>query len=202
MKQLERAFGIARADLASVGLLDDGRYLDRIECVRSPWPSGAWWECGWVYDGGVGPFRALVGFEPGVIYIPWNSRTTAYSPGATLTDVIRHEFAHAWYWLDSKHVDGPWFRDAFGARYQDAPSVAPESYDQSAFVSKYAMTNAKEDFAETFMTYLRFRRSLGRFRRRGGVYDKLLAVHDAVTRAADLRVARVRGLRVTRSAVQ
>lgn len=193
MTKLDHAFGAARNDLADVGLISDGRYLDRIDCVLSPWPSGWWRECGWVYDGGVTPMHAFVGFKPGVIYIPINAAVTAYSPGGTLTDVIRHEFGHAWYWLDAKHVDGPWFRQTFGARYQDTAPVAPETYSLSDYVSAYATTNAKEDFAETFMTYLRFRRSLGRFRNRVGLYAKLLAVADAVRRAASERAPRIRG---------
>ncbi len=193
MTNLDRAFAAARSDLVDVGLLADGLYLDRIECVLSPLPSGWWRECGWVYDGGVDGIRGFIGFEPRVIYIPMNAAVVAYSPGGTLTDVIRHEFAHAWYWLDAKHVDGPWFRKAFGARYQDTTAVAPETYDSSNFVSEYATTSAKEDFAETFMTYLRFRRSLERFRNRAGLYAKLLAVEDAVQRAASERAARIRG---------
>jgi hypothetical protein len=167
-------------------------YLDRIECVRSPLPAGAFRFTGWVYDGGVTPIHAWVGFEPGVIYIPVNAPVSARTPGYTLTDVIRHEFAHAWYWLDDAHVDGAWFRRTFGARYQDTQRVAGYEHDPDRYVTPYAMTNAKEDFAETFMTYLRCRRSLQRFKHREGVYSKLTAVDDAVRRAAANRLIRGR----------
>lgn len=190
MHQLERAFATARNDLASVGLLADGLYLDHIECVRTPLPAGAFKFTGWVYDGGVTPIHAWVGWEPGVIYIPINAPVRVRTPGQTLTDVIRHEFAHAWYWLDDPYVDGVWFRRAFGARYQDTRQLAGDEHDADQYVSPYAMTNAKEDFAETFMTYLRCRRSLARFKHREGVYGKLIAVDDAVRRAAANRLRR------------
>lgn len=192
MGALTKAFDNARADLTAVGLLYDGLYLDHIECLRSPLPAGARGTCGWVYDGGVTPIQAWVGFEPGVIYIPLNAPVRSRTPGQTLTDVIRHEFAHAWYWLDDAHVDGSWFRRAFGARYHQEERVACDEYDPAQYVSPYAMTRPKEDFAETFMTYLRCRRSLARFQGREGVFSKLMAVDDAVRRAAARRVDRVR----------
>ena len=51
------------------------------------------------------------------------------------------------------------------------------------FVSDYATTLSREDFAETFMTYLKYRNSLERFKSRTGVYRKLLAVERAVKTA-------------------
>ncbi len=33
--------------------------------------------------------------------------------------MIRHEFAHAWAWLDRDFIDGAWFKRAFGRRYDD-----------------------------------------------------------------------------------
>ncbi len=48
------------------------------------------------------------------------------------------------------------------------------------FVSDYAATSACEDFAETFMTYLRHRNSLHKFKSRRGVHRKLRAVEKAV----------------------
>jgi len=183
------AFNKARSDLADVGLLVDGHYLDRIECALTAWPSGWSNEAGWVYDNGPTWLHEQVGFKPGVIYIPFDAPTQAYSPGATLTDVIRHEFAHAWYWLDRRFVDGPWFREAFGAPYNAAPlHVDP---DRASFVSDYAATLPKEDFAETFMYFLKYRRSLERFRTRRGVFRKLRAVEKVVRLAARTRASRL-----------
>ena len=194
MSRLDAAFATARRDLAEVGLLAPGLYLDVIDCARSPLPSGWFGELGYVFERDPGPFGSLMGFEPGVIYIPVNAPAQAYVPGGTLADTVRHEFAHAWYWLDPEFVDAPWFRETFGARYNAAPWSGrrmPE-FDPDAFVSHYACSQAKEDFAETFMWFLKYRRSLHRFRRRELLFEKLIAVAEAVDYAARTRVRRWR----------
>lgn len=190
---LDAAFQRARRELNEVGLLQDGRYLDRIECVQAYLPS-LWGELGYVYDEGVAGLTRLVGFRPGVIYIPFNAPTKAYVPGGTLLDTIRHEYAHAWAWLDPRFIRGAWFRETFGATYHATWREIPE-FDPAQFISAYACVAPKEDFAETFMTFLRYRRSLERFRHRRGLHDKLLAVRRAVAIAAKERVWSVRGPR-------
>jgi hypothetical protein len=194
MARLDAAFAKARNDLAEVGLLSPGQYLDVIDCARSPLPTGWFGELGYVFEGDPGPFREWLGFRPGVIYIPMNAPMKLHVPGGTLADTIRHEFAHAWYWLDPGFVDAPWFRSTFGARYGTDPwceCCGPE-FDPDAFVSEYACSQAKEDFAETFMWFLKYRRSLKRFRSRPIVYEKLMAVAEAVEVAARTRVGRRR----------
>ncbi|MFY7892661.1 MAG: hypothetical protein ACOVOJ_08220, partial [Pirellula sp.] len=52
------------------------------------------------------------------------------------------------------------------------------------FITDYATTNASEDFAETFMFFLKYRRSLSRFQNRYRVYSKIKAVERAVTQAS------------------
>jgi hypothetical protein len=52
------------------------------------------------------------------------------------------------------------------------------------FITDYATTNASEDFAETFMFFLKYRRSLERFRNRPRVYRKIRSVEWAVTQAS------------------
>lgn len=194
-RRLHRAFNQVRGELAEVGLLADGRYLDGIDCVQSALPSFAK-EMGYVFDEGVPWFRELLGYQPGVIYIPLNPPVRAYVPGGTLVDTIRHEFAHAWYWLDGPFLRRPWFRDTFGARYTDAWSVGDAStFDPAEFVSSYACTAPAEDFAETFMAYLRHRRSLDRLAHRPGVRRKLRAVAAAIASAARDRAPRIRGPR-------
>ena len=155
--RLSRAFNVVRDELREVGLLDDGVYLDQIELVRSPLPSI--WTMGYCFHNGVTWLR-LVGYQPGTIYIPINAPVER-SSGYTLADVIRHEFGHAWAWLDRKRIDGV---------------PAPEE----DFVSEYAMTRPAEDFADTFMTYLRHRRNLSRFKNQPGLYRKLRAIEVLV----------------------
>lgn len=181
MAVLDRAFARAREDLRDVGLLDDGKYLDRIDCERHLMPAGLWNEMGCHYHD-PGMFRWL-GYAPGVIYIPINSPTEARRHGHTLADVVRHEFAHAWHWLDRKHVGAAWFRDAFGGHYDHEWRVRPE-FDRADFASEYATTSPSEDFAETFMLFLKHRRDLDRFTSRRGFRAKLRAVERTVLSAA------------------
>lgn len=193
--QINRAFNRAREDLWRVGLLEDGRYLDRIDCIQSSTPRFWCRELGFVYDRGVPLEEALLGYRTGVIYIRLRPPIEAYVPGGTLVDTIRHEFAHAWAWLDARYIDRPWFRKAFGHGYDDDWSDGKPEFDEADFVSEYACEAPKEDFAETFMVYLRCHRSLDQFRARRGVYRKLKAVERAVAVAASERVQRIRGPR-------
>lgn len=187
-EQLSSAYNRVRQDLFEVGLLEEGRYLDAIECSPHYDPFGFVGEYGRVYDEGVGLLPSILGFEPGTIYVFAGAPIDAYVPGGTLVDVIRHEFAHAWAWLDAPFFRGRWFRDSFGAAYWADSWDAPRDFDRDDHVSEYACTQAKEDFAETFMVYLRYRRSLSRFDRRVGVRAKLDAIDRAVATAATTRV--------------
>jgi hypothetical protein len=205
---VERAFHRVRCELGETGLLADGVHLDQIELTISLLPSIN--TQGYFYYK-TGFSQRLLGYKEGVIYLPGNSVQKTRAPGSSLPDVIRHEFGHAWYWLEPRFFEKPWFRRAFGAEYSENSRLPYESWfkkvklkgtfcgeycmlrsDHSReryfrkllsneFVSEYAVTNASEDFAETFMTFLRCRDSLGRFEHRAGVYRKLRAVEKATS---------------------
>ena len=210
MPKVNRAFNHVRNELCDVGLLADGVYLDEIELNVSGIPS--YGEAGYVYEE-VGWFAPFLGYEPGVIYLPSDLPRDAYVPGGTLTDVIRHEFAHSWHWLDPRFFERPWFRATFGIDYDDTDAKPSELWERKLkrdrafqqsfaacrndreranqlrrrlhndFVSEYATTLAREDFAETFMFYLRNRNCLDRFKSRSGLHTKLKAVEAAVAKA-------------------
>lgn len=187
-RSVERAYNQVRRELEDCGLLADGVYLDHVECEQTVFPS---WddELGFVFDEGVPWHRQLVGFRPGVIYIPRNCPARAHVPGQTILDTMRHEFAHAWAAHDPVFFRKRWFRAAFGDGYFD--EWDPPTFDRSSFASNYACTRPREDFAETFMLFLRSR-SLARFRTRPGLYAKLRAVEAAVNVAAKDRANRRR----------
>lgn len=192
--QLEAAFHVVRCELAELGLLDEGRYLDRIDCSLSALPSLE--TLGFVYDDGVSWLERLAQFEGGVIYIPFNAPVTPRVLGVTLRDTIRHEFAHAWAWLDRPFVRRAWFRETFGATYDGDWAERP-AFDPERFASAYACEAPKEDFAETFMLLLRHRRGLDRFASRPALYRKLRRLERAVAIAARERAPRIRGPRAT-----
>jgi hypothetical protein len=132
MARVNRAFNQARNDLRDLGLIEDGRYLDRVDCYRVPLPSLTG-EMGYVFDGSLPWVVRLADLRSGVIYLPLNPPVTAM-PGDTLVDVVRHEFGHAWAWLDRPYLERRWFRDAFGARYGEEWEQPPE-YDPAEYVS-------------------------------------------------------------------
>jgi hypothetical protein len=207
MPKVYRAFDKVRNELFEVGLLAEDEYLDQIDLVVSPLPSSG--EAGYVFED-LGFLPKLVGYKEGVIYIPSDVPHTAYVPGGTLTDTIRHEFGHAWHWLESEFFERPWFVRAFGSSYDDPSSAAFHVWEEKLgrkknvlrdfeklrtdrsraafyrkellleFVSGYAATQPCEDFAETFMFYLRNRKSVNSFQDRPGVYRKIKAVERAV----------------------
>jgi hypothetical protein len=179
-------------------------------------------EWGYVFER-VG-YYAERGYKPGVIYLPRDLPHQPYKPGLTLADTIRHEYAHAWYYLDPGFFRQEWFSRTFGAAYWNCSAqpydiwlrqmnrdpdfqagqqrrCTPDSRSKhfsrqlmSHFVTEYAATNASEDFAETFMFFLKYRRSLQRFSSRPTVYKKLRMVERAVAMAA--RRARSRSMRL------
>lgn len=208
MPVVDRAYNKVRGELEEVGLLADGEYLDSVELEVSMMPSLG--ESGYVYDEGVGLLRKLAGFRQGVIYLPGDIPGGMHLPPGTLLNTIRHEYAHAWYAHDPALFARPWFRQAFGLEYDECKTTPEHMWKarlkrdrtyqklRSAcrsrrerkalkarqfgndFVSDYAATLAKEDFAESFATYLRYRNSLGRFAGRPGIKKKLMAVEQAV----------------------
>lgn len=213
MAQVNRSYNKVRAELEEIGLLytpeddGDGGYLDQIELEVAWLPSFG--EAGYVFES-TAWIHSLVGYREGVIYLPADLPRGAYVPGGTLTDVVRHEYGHAWHWLEPSFFERPWFRKAFGGEYEDGDvkpldiwsekknrdrefasrmAACRNQRERSAlvqrqfhndFVSEYASTLFCEDFAETFMTYLRYRRCLNKFKSRTGVFAKLKAVEKAV----------------------
>jgi hypothetical protein len=207
MANVDRAYNLVRHELAELGLLADGVYLDAIElCISNAKSSG---ERGYVFEQ-VGHY-AKRGYRPGVIYLPRDLPHQPYKPGMTLCDTIRHEYAHAWYYIDSGFFKQDWFERTFGAAYNNCASTPYQSWRRhlkrdpnyqagkrrrsseqgklkffygclfQQFITDYASTNASEDFAETFMFFLKYRRSLSRFRNRPVVYNKLKMVERAVS---------------------
>ena len=196
MPVVDRAYNKVRGELEEVGLLADGVYLDSVELEVSMMPSLG--ESGYVYDEGVGLLRKLAGFRQGVIYLPGDIPGGMHLPPGTLLNTIRHEYAHAWYAHDPALFAKPWFRQAFGLeygeckitpehlwqsrlkrdrKYQKLHSACRTKRERKAlktrqfgndFVSGYSATLAKEDFAESFAVFLRYRNSPERFKSRPG----------------------------------
>lgn len=165
LKELDKAFHKTRHEIYSLGLLTPG--LDSVECILSPLPSIFGEQAYFVEETSLG--MRLAGFSAGHIYFP------SLISKASLRHVMRHEFGHAWAWHHPGIFRSRCFKSAFEESYfSNIEWVGP--FDKNHFISEYAMTSPAEDFAETFATFLKYKNSLSKFKRRIGVYKKLMTV--------------------------
>lgn len=95
------------------------------------------------------------------MYIPqWVLSEGLWQNRGSLRDVVRHEYGHAVaHYYPALIRRSQRFTSAFGERY-DSEGLETNTNKPSEFVTSYALTNASEDFAETFMMYLRYRGKL------------------------------------------
>jgi hypothetical protein len=211
MDAVNRSYNKVRNELCEIGLLSEEVYLDSIELEVALLPN--YGEVGYVFERLPSALR-LLGWREGVIYLPGDiPDLNSYMPGGSLINTIRHEYAHAWHWMEPDFFECPWYVKAFAIPYDDTENTPIQDWAerkksnrdfrrslkscrtesqqerflakefQNDFISEYASTLSREDFAETFMTYLKYRNSLGRFQSRPGVYKKLIAVERAVKTA-------------------
>lgn len=95
----------------------------------------------------------MLGLETGHIYVP--QRVIADGlllERGSLRDIIRHEYGHALAHYYPELISIPRFQKTFGGDYYDYKGAMME---RDSYISDYARTRPCEDFAETFMVYLR-----------------------------------------------
>ncbi|MGA2032488.1 MAG: hypothetical protein ABSG68_09545 [Thermoguttaceae bacterium] len=154
-RQLQSAYADVQRELACAGLWYVGNPLTRTEVVLCREAPPDLMDAAGFFVNEMHRLYRSFGCEPGHIYIPqWVGRPGARRNRGSLRDVLRHEFAHA---LAFYHP-GPIRRTrafvaAFDARYDEVWYDPPT--DKEDFVTDYAMTAPDEDFAETFMVWLR-----------------------------------------------
>ena len=102
---------------------------------------------------------------------------------ANALDVIRHEFGHALADLyPGALTKGGLFRKAFGGVYCDKPA---SDVGESEFVSGYAAMSTQEDFAETFMLFVKHKGKIpAKFAKKPAIRKKWKAVAEIVRRVA------------------
>lgn len=103
-------------------------------------------------------------WNTGVIEIPAISlsRLSEMWPGSarkTLRDILRHEYGHAVAFVNPSLIRSRKFCVSFGTPHDS--EIAGE-YREGEFVSSYAANDSSEDFAETFMLYLKHKGVLPR----------------------------------------
>ena len=147
--EMEAAFNKVRKELEKLGLLLDGSPLDKVECYHERFSLG-----------GLSGFRGCMGFYD---FKDRNIHVPAFYPAGLfpmwygerkMLDVLRHEFGHALADRFKKFFCGGVFKEAFGASYGEKKVFEGDDWTNE-HVTAYASTMTQEDFAETFMLFIR-----------------------------------------------
>ena len=147
--EMEAAFNKVRNELEKLGLLVDGSSLDSVECYHER-----------LSVGGLTGFIGWMGFYD---FKDRNIHVPAFYPAGLfpmwygerkMLDVLRHEFGHALADRFKKFFCGGVFKEAFGASYGTKKVFAGGDWTNE-YVTEYATTATQEDFAETFMLYMK-----------------------------------------------
>ena len=157
MEQLTRACNQVRRELWAMGLLVAGSPLDEVDCYLEPlWTWGGLRGLGKVM--GLYYPKSMEGGD-GNIHVPIICTAAILgSERRILADVLRHEYAHALEDNYEQFVHVKAFTKAFGAEYGDA--VVFKEGTEENYVSTYAQSMTQEDFAETFMFYMKYKGKL------------------------------------------
>jgi len=141
LNRLNTALSEVRVELENAGFYDSS--LSEVEVFLVPWGTAHGWQF----------YR-----DTGEIHIPsvslsrlqdlWNGNYTS------LRDILRHEYAHAVADTHRGLIRSRQFREAFGAAHD---SKIEWEFDPLFHVTEYAASCPMEDFAETFMCFLRHR---------------------------------------------
>jgi len=152
-EQLNAAVADTQAELARIGLWNEGGRLLECQVVWCALPQITMPKAMGFFIHETSLWTpAFLGYAAGHMYIPrwvlW-----AYDGIFSLRDVIRHEYGHAVaHYYPAMIQRSKRFSETFNGRYFGGHTYA---FDARDCVSTYAMTSPMEDFAETFMLYVK-----------------------------------------------
>ncbi len=183
-KTVSRAYNKVRMELWKLGILWDGSKLERVPCVYDPFAplAALGGTMGW-YD----PKKGRQWIEFPSVYLPIQSLWRDLGAKANAPDVFRHEFAHAIAdFYPGAVLRGGTFRAAFGGACGAEPAERRGVPGwEERYVSEYATKSTEEDFAETFMLFVKHKGKIpARFARRPAIRKKWKAVAEIVKRVA------------------
>ena len=166
-RQLDAAVMHVQSELIDVGLWNERSRLRETEVYWCRLPQLSMPDALGFFVHGNDFWTRLSGCEPGHMYIPaWVLSHWLWQRRGSLRDVIRHEYGHGVaHYYPALIQRSERFRYAFGGRYF-GDREAPVGKDE--FVSEYAATSPAEDFAETFMLYVRHKGLIPPHFSRGG----------------------------------
>lgn len=172
--ELNKAFNKVRRELAAMGVLDEGSPLDEVDAYND------------YFDilSGIGGIMGYC-YENGDIYIPHLFPAALVGYKRNVVDVLRHEFGHALADRYQKYFQGV-FKEAFGRKYDDKPAVEEDEADWAdKYVSAYARTASREDWAETFERYMKYKGKIpAKWAKKPVIRKKWNAVKTIVERVA------------------
>jgi hypothetical protein len=152
-RQVTNATIDVQRDLYKSGFWYDDTRLNQATVYWTLLPSK---ETAGVFYHGTRWLDRMAGFREGHIFIPYITLSKLLKPRVrvSLRDVIRHEYGHAFaHYYPELIIRNKEFRKVFnGHYYAEHPKTI---YDDASYVSSYAQTCPMEDFAETFMVYVR-----------------------------------------------
>ena len=178
-KKVTKAYNKVRGELIRMGVLWRESRLDQIPCLYEPVDLKAV-ICGWM---GYYQDDKTIHFPAWYLPIPFlRGRKNSAS------DVLRHEFGHALADLYPKVLKkGGLFRKAFGGVYASTPArgTNPKNWEGRC-VSGYAATATQEDFAETFMLFMKYKGEIpAKFAECPAIVKKWEAVREIIRRVAE-----------------
>ncbi len=180
--EVYKAYNKVRDELIRLGVLWDGSKLDKVDCTYLT----------------VAPIAALGGtmglYQPETktiefpsVYLPIEALWRHLGAKANALDVFRHEFGHALADLYPGALKkSGLFRAAFGGVYGEEPAEerGVEGWEDR-YVSEYATSATQEDFAETFMLFVKHKGKLpAPFKGKPVIVKKWKAVAEIVKRVA------------------
>ncbi len=153
-KQTNSAVFSVQNELCSIGLWHEDSRLIGTEVFWCPLPQIKMYDAFGFFFHGTNLLDRMLGYRTGHIYIPaFVLSNLFWQHCVSLRDVIRHEYAHAFaHYYPKLIIESKEFEKIFGGHYY---SETPSEMEDSAYLTEYAKTIPMEDFAETFMVYLR-----------------------------------------------
>jgi len=174
-EQVSRAFNKVRVELWKQGVLWDGSKLETVGYIYDRVPI----ECIWRKAEGLWK-KELNAIVFPMLYLAGGKKDSSL-------DIFRHEFGHALADRYPKALQkGALFRKAFGGAYSDKPARGTDPADwEGRCVSSYAAKETREDFAETFMFFVKHKGKMpAKFAKSPAICRKWKAVAEIVRRVA------------------
>ena len=154
LKQTNSAALSVQRELFAVGLWYENTKLIKTNVYWSAMPCLGITDALGFFTIGVSFMNKIQGLEEGHIYIPkWVLSQGFNQNRGSLREIIRHEYGHAVAHYYPELIDNSTdFEKVFGAAYY---SNEPTGMEEVAYISAYAASMPMEDFAETFMVFVR-----------------------------------------------